>query len=108
HGLHTVAQRGAAVAGDGVFNHTLVVVDEQARRRQELQFLPLALEVNARADRVRGATAKLSLIVNRRAQRVQIHFWRQMLSYAPGREQAIALIGYIGETAVDPACNIVV
>ena len=83
--LDTIANLRSGILINGAFDHSLVVIDEQARRREFPRALFALIELDCGADAVRGAASELSLVVDRRALRAQIDRRRQALRKADQR-----------------------
>src|SRR3569833_1270511 len=74
-GLDAIAKHRAGIIVNTVFDDSLVVVDEQARRSEYLREALLHLvELDRAADGVGGAAAELALVVNGRAVVTKIDF----------------------------------
>ena len=92
----------AGVLSDGAFDHSLMIVDEQARRRELLRPV-LALITLARAREAVGRTAaELALSVDGRARGSQIDCGRHPLRKADQRRgvQDVARIWEIAPPAL--------
>jgi hypothetical protein len=98
----TIANLRAAVGINRVFDGAFVVIDEQARRREnlrELLFHPV--ELNGGGDGIGGATAELALVVNQRALRAQVHFGRRRGGQLNGRAiELVAMVRQIRKPAI--------
>jgi len=78
HALDAVTEHRAGVLVDRPLDDALVVVDEQARGREDVRLRLLRLvELQRPGDRLRGAAAQLPLIVDGRACGAEIRARRQ-------------------------------
>lgn len=92
--LDSIANLSAVVDRHTVLHASFVVINEQTRRDEIGEFLFLAIELDGRGDRVRGAGTDLSLIVNRRAMFAQIGLaWKWAQFRHRRRIEMIAIIG---------------
>jgi hypothetical protein len=85
-----------------VFDGAFVVINEQARRRENLRE-PLLhpVKLNGSGNGVGGATAELALVINRRALRAKVNFGRQYTGqFHRCGVKMVALIRQIGQPAV--------
>src|SRR2546423_1876436 len=89
-----VANHGAGISADRFLDHPLVVVDEQPRRYPVLAELLLApVELDRSRDRVAGAAAEISLVVDRRALLTQVDLRRQARQHrCRCRKQVVAVV----------------
>src|SRR5262249_15130780 len=72
HRLDAVTDLCAAVDENAVLDRPLVVIDEQPRGNEICHLLLPLIDPNGPGDGIGGATADLSLIVNRRAVPPQV------------------------------------
>ncbi len=101
NGLDPVADLGTGIGGNGVFDGSFVVVDEESGREEVGELLFELVKLDCGADGVRGATAEVSLVVDGRAFWSEIYFGGQCLEVdESGAEQVVAVVGKVWDPAV--------
>src|SRR5437667_8090621 len=92
--LDAVTDHRARVLVDGAFHDPLVVVDEEARGREHsARFLLDLVELQGAGDRVGGAAAQGTLVVDRRTAAAQVDLgWEWPEPRQRRRVELVALI----------------
>src|SRR5208283_1165246 len=78
------------VRRDIIIHHALVVVDEQTRGREVWQPLLQEKEFHRTGPTVTGAGTQLTLVIDGRALRTQVHHRWESCGFNPGAEQRIS------------------